>query len=249
MNKYNKTYLVVFYGKFEKNKIYDIGDDPCFDKPPTWGICRPNYRRSCKVGDTLFFLAKIGNVYYLKGWFEVGYKIDYVDALFKFPDRKNVIISRQQRQHNNIVWKNKALKKCYKNRHNNCFPKFFSELDTQQGKFYQNQVDTHEIDNWKCSRILNCKSWELAQCVKNNNCAKSGLDITDNKYKNYIVAKDNKWDDVDYLKITLDDIKKNTCFVKKIITPCNQHNVLRFDEYRYRLLKFIDQRKKEYKKS
>jgi hypothetical protein len=67
-----KSYLIVFHGTFDNNRIIDIGEDPCFDNPPTWGICRPNYRRSIEVGYNLVFLAKIEDDYYLKGWFKVG---------------------------------------------------------------------------------------------------------------------------------------------------------------------------------
>jgi hypothetical protein len=225
----NKTYLVVFLGEFRGNKIYDKGDDPCFCAPPTWGICRSNVRKYLKVGDTLFFLAEINKIYYLKGWFEVGEKIDYLSALERFPDRKNVIISRQQNPHI-VFWENKALKECYRNRHNNRCPNFLSKLVTQQGTFYQNQIDRHKIDNWKCRRILNCEFEKLTQCIQNNSCGKNGVDICDdnNKYKNYIVANPNKGDDVDYLGITLADIEKVTGIKKeKVETPCYQHNPLK----------------------
>ncbi len=97
--KVHKCYLVVFLGEYIGNKIYDIGgDDPCFCSPPTWGICRPDVRSRLSVGDTLFFLAKIDSDYILKGWFEVGKKIDYLEALNLFPERMNVIVSRQQKK-------------------------------------------------------------------------------------------------------------------------------------------------------
>lgn len=206
----NKTYLVVFLGKSRGNKIYDKGDDPCFCYPPTWGICRSNVRKYLKVGDTIFFLAVIDRQYYLKGWFEVGAKIDYLSALGRFPNRKNVIISGQQ------------------NPRNNSCPNFLSELVTQQGIFYQNQKDRHEIDNWKCRRILHCTGKMLTKCRQNNSCGKGGVDICAGEYKNYIVANPNKWDDVDYLGITLTDIEKVTGIKKeKVETPYYQHNPLK----------------------
>ncbi len=245
----HRTYLVVFLGEFRGNKIYDKGgDDPCFCDPPTWGICRPNVRKYLKVGDTLFFLAKIESEYYLKGWFDVGEKIDYVAALNGFATRQNVIILGQQNPRV-VFWKDKALEKCYRNRHNNGFPMFLSELNTRQGAFYQNHLDRHKIDNWKCRRILNCNSKELAQCAQNNSCEKSGVDINDDKYKNYIVANKNKWDDVDYLRITLADIRTETGFNKAIITLYHQHNPLKFDEYKDKLFCFINQQKNKYQNS
>ena len=68
----NKSFLIVFHGQIVNGKIIDIGNDPCFDNPPSWGICRPPTRRAVKIGDTLIFIAKVGNEYFLKGWFQVG---------------------------------------------------------------------------------------------------------------------------------------------------------------------------------
>ncbi|HNY45230.1 MAG TPA: hypothetical protein PKH15_11120 [Bacteroidales bacterium] len=55
----SKSFLIVFHGQIVNGKIVDIGDDPCFDSPPSWGICRPPTRRSVKIGDTLIFIAKV----------------------------------------------------------------------------------------------------------------------------------------------------------------------------------------------
>ena len=246
MNEH-RTYLIVFLGETRGDKIYDKGgDDPCFSHPPTWGICRPNVRNWLKVGDILFFLAKIESYYILKGWFEVGEKIDYLEALNRYPERKNVIISKEKNLRI-FFWGNKMMKKCYQRTHNNKCPNFLSELLTKKDTFYQNQLDTHPIDNWKCKRILNCNDQELAQCVQEDSCKKSevdGVDINDDKYKNYIVANPDRWDGVDYLRITIDDIKEATGFKKALITPCYQHNVQKLDEYKDELLNFIDQRKK-----
>jgi len=78
-----RNYLCVFHAVWIGNELKDIGDDPCFDYVPTWGICRPNSRKSSKIGDKLFFVGyvKTENRYYVKGWFEIGEKISYDDAL------------------------------------------------------------------------------------------------------------------------------------------------------------------------
>ena len=106
----NKSYLIVFHGQFVNRKIIDIGDDPCFDNPPSWGICRPPTRQSVKLGDTLIFIGKVDNEYYLKGWFEVGKKLDYASALSEFPFRKNVIIStKPPLPRDCIAWEDNSL--------------------------------------------------------------------------------------------------------------------------------------------
>lgn len=70
------SYLVVFHANLDPNHgPVDIGDDPCFDPPPTWGICRPPTRRSVRVGTNLFFIGYVApDQYFVKGWFEVGEK-------------------------------------------------------------------------------------------------------------------------------------------------------------------------------
>jgi len=34
-----KAFRIIFYGQIENGRIIDIGDDPCFDSIPSWGIC------------------------------------------------------------------------------------------------------------------------------------------------------------------------------------------------------------------
>ena len=243
----SKSFLIVFHGQIVNDKIVDIGDDPCFDSPPSWGICRPPTRRSVKVGDTLFFIAKVGNDYFLKGWFKVGSKLDYPSALKQFPSRQNVIISTKISSHP-IKWRYKDLQKKYYETHGQTTPNFLIQLDTGSGTFYHSQTDDHETDNWKCRRIFHCTSKQFEKCITANNCLKSSELLTANQYKNYVIADKNHWADLDNLRITFDEIKEVTNFPKEIRTPKGQHNVMRFDDYKEKLFKFIEERKNDVKK-
>jgi len=243
----NKSFLIVFHGQVVNGKIIDIGDDPCFENPPSWGICRPPTRRAVKLGDTLIFIAKVGNDYFLKGWFQVGHKLDYVSALAQFPLRKNVIISKQPSTHP-IKWRYKKLQKSYIDKHENTIPNFLIEINSANGTFYHSQSDDHETDNWKCRRIFHCRSKQFDKCNLENSCLKSGLSLTVDEYKNYVVADTNQWDDLDSLRITFDEIANATNFPIPIKTPKGQHNVLRFDDYKEKLFAFIEAKKRDKKR-
>lgn len=238
----NKSFLIVFHGKVVNGKLIDIGDDPCFDSPPSWGICRPPTRRAVKLGDILIFIAKVDNDYFLKGWFKVGLKLDYFSALRDFPTRQNVIISTEPSTHH-IKWRYKKLKDSYCKTYGQTKPEFLIQLNSANGTFYHSQTDCHEIDNWKCRRIFHCTSKQFEKCILANICLKRNSAITDDKYKNYVVADEKEWEDLDYLKITFDEIVKATSFPIPIRTPKGQHNVLRFDSYIQKLLAFVDDKK------
>jgi hypothetical protein len=238
-----KTFLVVFHGEWQGNKVIDISDDPCFNSPPSWGICRPPTRKAIRKGDTIIFIANIGKDYFLKGWFEVKDKLDYLSAMIRFPSRLNVIISSTFKARSDD-WRYKDLKKAFKKKYNSTIPSFLLYLKVQEGTFYQNPKDDHELDNWKCRRIFLCKNKDFQKCTIANRCLKDNVSIMDAKYKNYIVANKGKWEDVDRLKITFDEICKATGFNKSIITPKHQHNVLRFDDFKDRLLDYISEKSK-----
>lgn len=237
----NKTYIVVFHGEWHGQKIVDIGDDPCFDNLPTWGVCRPNYRRAIKPGVILIFLAKIQSDYFLKGWFKVGEKIDYLTAMERFPNRRNVIISNQ-RTNRQSRWRYGKFKKIFFEKYGNQIPSFLLDLKSAEGTFYQNPLDDHEIDNWKCRRVFHCQSKHFESCINANYCLKNGESL--DNYKNYIVADPENWDNVESLKVTLEEIRSSTGFNKPIRTPKNQHNVQRFDDYREKLLNYLEKRKR-----
>ena len=238
----SKTFLIVFHGQINNGKIVDIGDDPCFNSPPSWGICRPGTRRAVKSGDTLIFIAKVDTDYFLKGWFQVASKLDYPSALCQFPDRQNVIISTIP-SIRPIQWRYNNLKKKYIVTYGRGTPNFLLDLKTNTETFYQSSTDDHEIDNWKCRRILHCNKNQFENCISNNICLKNGVSLTDNNYKNYIVADTNRWEDLDYLRVTFDEIATATKFKKAIKTPKGQHNVLRFDEHKERFFSFIEAKK------
>lgn len=238
----NKSFLIVFHGQIVNGKIIDIGNDPCFDNPPSWGICRPPTRRAVKIGDTLIFIAKVGSEYFLKGWFQVGDKLDYVSALNKFPSRQNVIISTTPSTHP-IKWRYKDLQNNYSKTHGQTTPNFLIDLNSTNGTFYHSQTDDHETDNWKCRRIFHCTSKQFEKCITTNSCLKSSSTLTADEYKNYIVAEPNQWADLDSLRITFEEIVKATKFPTPIRTPKGQHNVLRFDDYLQKLFTFIDTKK------
>jgi hypothetical protein len=230
--------LIVFYAQKEGDKIVDIGDDPCFSELPTWGICRPNMRKSCKVGDVLIFIACFKEKpkddpqrYILKGWFCVGEKIDYITALERFPGRRNVIIAKSEHQQRTPKWRYPKIKKAWKAGNADSEPAFFRDIKSSEGTYYQNSADTHEIDNWKCRRIFHCASKRCEACIKNNACSLDGQSLRQAKFSNYIVAKDGEWYDVDSHQIPFIEIQKKVGFDKDLRTPKGQHNVLKFDSY------------------
>jgi hypothetical protein len=241
----SKSYLIVFhgdYGKFCKQKeIVDISDDPCFDAIPTWGICRPPTRKSVEIGSKLFFVAyyKETKKYYLKGWFEVAEKISYSDALKRFPLRKNVIISRSTRSVGNTNWRYTKLKNIYEGIYGKHIPYWLKSVVVKEGTFHQNNVDTHEIDNWKCRRIFHCDKDQFRKCIDTNLCEKSNFSL--NQFENYIVSHPNNWQDTGNLMIEFSKFKEATGIDFELATPKGQHNVRLIDEYLNNFFQFFQQ--------
>jgi hypothetical protein len=231
------SYLIVFHGDGNKrNKMVDISDDPCFKYPPTWGICRPPTRKSVKIGDYLFFIAyyKICKQYFFKGYFKVGDKISYDTAIKKFKNRQNVIITTNK-SNIPINWRYIDLKKAYTTKYGLKIRKWLLVIKAKEGKFYQNQEDRHEIDNWKCRRVFHCNSKQFKDCIKEDKCLKDNFSLV--SYSNYIVADKKEWANLEQFWIDLPTLIKKTGFNLQITTPKGQHNVLRCDEYHD---KFID---------
>ena len=227
-NKKPKSYLIVFHGDIKefcsKGIIKDISDDPCFDNPPTWGICRPTTRKYVNIGDNLFFIAyyKPLNEYYLKGWFEIGEKITYFDALKRFPNRKNVIIANNKKLNRKFVWRYKDLKKAYQKKYSK-IKQWLEVINSNNKQYFQNPLDEHEIDNWKCRRIFHCRAKQFLECIKKNKCIMESEFL--NK-KNYIVANESKWKDVSNSKINFITFLKSKNIQIAIKTPKGQHNVI-----------------------
>jgi len=157
--------------------VNDIGDDPDFDRPPTWGICRPQVRAKwIRKGSQIVFVGfdKGPTSYFLRGRFQVEETITYLDALKRFPTRKNVII-----RHANALpvvkivdakWKIPEIRNAVSTDH---VPQCLLAISTNDGRFLvQNPKDTHEVDNWKCQRIFLCNKNQIQEWIKDNKCQK-----------------------------------------------------------------------------
>jgi hypothetical protein len=222
--------------------MVDISDDPCFRNPPTWGICRPPTRKVIDKGDYLFFFAyyKISDQYYFKGYFKVGEKISYINAFKRFKNRLNVIITDKKYKNKNANWRYRDLKKTYENKNGTQIKKWLTTIQVQEGIFYQNPNDNHEIDNWKCRRIFHCQSDQFKNCILRDKCLKDKISLME--YKNYVVADNKNWADLGHLWIDLPTFLKETGFSLSLKTPLNQHNVLKCDDYLKVFLGFIDKK-------
>lgn len=78
------NYVLVYkVDEDSRESLKDVGDDPCFENQPTWGICRPNIRNRTNLqpGSNLVFVANIENDYFVRGCIKVSEKIDIVSAL------------------------------------------------------------------------------------------------------------------------------------------------------------------------
>lgn len=223
-----KNYLCVFHANWIDAELKDISDDPCFDPVPTWGICRPPYRKSIDVGDRLFFVGyvKSENKYYVKGWFEVGEKISYDQALVRFANRSNVIISKTRNERND-KWRYSDLEKYFEKSSYKDL-EFLKVIKSQEGIFFQNPNDDHEIDNWKCRRIFHCRADKFKNCVDFGECQLNGISLR--LYSNYIVANPEEWAEYSKIKCDFDEIRDMTGFYKQLRTPMGQHNVLKLTD-------------------
>lgn len=232
------NYLLVFHAVEDINEgIKDAGNDPDFSSPPSWGICRPNIRRAVKVDSLLVFVGYIKpNNYYVKGWFEVGEKIDHHEALEKFPNHRNVIIRegnldtalRHYKNKDKIKWRYPERKEIYDENNNN-IPLFLLTIRAKNKTFIQSPEDYHEIDNWKCSRIFGCNKNIFSKCVLSNGCHKEG-ELGNPKYENYIVAKRNRWMDISRMKIEWKELKTKLFLSMTLRTPKGQHNPIRISD-------------------
>lgn len=245
----NKYYLITFIGNENNTEcVTDITNDPDFSLPhPTWGICRPNVRRwKSLVGSTLIFLGyfKEQNRYYIKGWFKVDSSITFLDALTRFPNRRNVIIRKSDFiLNNNESWKSKKIKKLIDEKYNGVAPSFLREIQFNGNKYVQNEMDDHEIDNWKCKRIFYCKGDQLHTCLENGNCVKENVFPDE---KGYIVGSSD-YVDLGTKWIPWREICPQSYVGKDLKTPKKQHNVKGialsdFNEIKSNVIKFEQNR-------
>lgn len=222
------SYLVVFHANLDPNHgPVDIGDDPCFDPPPTWGICRPPTRRSVRVGTNLFFIGYVApDQYFVKGWFEVGEKISYVEAHNRFPGRTNVIISLLPAaqplaaviQNRQVIWRYRERRRAFEVSGLPAVPDFLYRTLSNCQVFIQNPVDEHEIDNWKCNRIFHCRTTQFEQCIARNACENEG-DILLQQYRNYVVAHAHNWLDIGPQLLTWEMVEDHFQFHIALQTP------------------------------
>lgn len=188
------------------NDVIDVGCDPNFSEPFfTWGICRPDKRYTIKKGDYLFFLGKVikPRKYIFKGFFQVGEILNYNEALLRFPNRQNVIITKNKSDINRIIkWRYQEKENKCKEVFGNIIPEFLFNIKTTKGVYYQNPQDDHEIDNWKCNRIFRCNKNQFCNCIDNKKCLKEDRFFN---MKGYIVSSEIKID-VGDKGITWDDV-------------------------------------------
>ncbi|MGN7170836.1 hypothetical protein ACTHSJ_33750 [Paenibacillus cellulositrophicus] len=239
-------YYLSIFDAISNERIYDLADDPYFPTEggiASWGICRPNYRKSIKIGDKIVFVGYVKETmqYFLRGWIEISEKLNFVDALSRFPTRKNVIIRDVQSVGENYSkkWLRKELLPIVKKLYGNEYPDHLKQINCNGRVFVQNPEDDHHFDNWKCSRIFLCRKNQFYQCLADGKCIKENNFL---KMKGYIIGEN--WRDYNNYKIEW-DLVKPAGFDKKLSTPLNQHNVLRitqeqFNEIINNVRKFIE---------
>jgi hypothetical protein len=150
------SYLCVFHADPAiSDDVVDSGQDPDFSLPmPTWGICRPDVRRAVRPGSHVVFVGyyRADRRYLVKGWLRVADVIGYVEALSRFPSRRNVIIrDRSDDHHVPRAWKRLGLLAEVEERYGTAEPRFLTELAVGGRTLVQNPVDDHEIDNGSAS--------------------------------------------------------------------------------------------------
>lgn len=183
--------LVYLVDEDPSGELMDIGNDPCFNCPPTWGICRPDIRneRELGIGSRLVFIARVYEKnlrkYYLKGYFRIKEKINIIQAFNTYKSRQNVIISVNKKEIN-TKWDNDQWKSIFENSNLPGIPKFLRELNWNNETYFQKASDNHGIDNWKCRRIFNCNILTFKKCIDLQECIKESKNIQ--LKKNYLVG-------------------------------------------------------------
>jgi hypothetical protein len=220
-------YLSVFHTADDiTTEIRDLGDDPFFsDEFATWGICRPQVRAKwVKVGTQIIFIGyhKKTDVYYLKGFFKVGEKVDLIEALRRYPRNKNVIISKTNDKEENNSWRDKRKKKMVLEKFGEHIPEFLKTINFKGEEYRQNKVDSHEIDNWKCQRIFLCNFKQFCKCVKEGNCEKEN---TFDVQRGYAIA--SEWEDYSRFRLQWTDVYPESFKSRSLRTPKFQHNVMK----------------------
>lgn len=190
-----KHYILVYKvdPKFNSD-LKDVSDDPCFDSPPSWGICHPDIRNSknLQVGSYLFFVGHLRNEYYMKGYFHVSAKVNVIEALGKFPHRQNVIISSRNSNIVNLPWNYRKRFNVWKDSNKKQVPKYLRKFVFDGTDYFQRIDDNHKIDQWKCSAIFNCNILTFQRCVKKKCCIREKFN---NLKQNYIIGSLDDYSD------------------------------------------------------
>ena len=219
------NYLLVYkVDQHSIDNLQDVGDDPCFDCPPSWGICRPDVRNSknLHVGSYLIFIANINKQYFVKGYFKVSAIVDIIGALEKFPNRQNVIISATDSKVLKLPWNYRNRHDIWKNTGRKRNPKFLRKFIHNNIPYYQRTNDGHQIDKWKCSGIFNCYISTFEKCAVKNKCIKenTGLPLK----KNYIIGSKTEYCDWNQLRVEWHEIASYINKPEILMNNAHRHN-------------------------
>jgi hypothetical protein len=170
--------------------LSDKGNDPDFRQVPySWGICRPNIRRSVAVGQYLFFVARDKggtHGFFIKGYFRVAKKLTLPEVL-----RQPILRGRQ-----NVLLDNfepagdvHAAIQSYVSDGKVCWNPAFVSAENKQfggefdGKdvglyafedrgrwFVHNREDDHCRDDWRCNRLFRCRRTDFQACANGAVC-------------------------------------------------------------------------------
>lgn len=206
-----KNYALVYLVDDDSDGcLTDVGNDPCFDSPPSWGICRPDVRNEKEVreGSVLLFIARVfidgERKYFVKGYFRIKTKINVIEAYDLLGNRENIIISNEK-AYSNEKWDNKTWEK-HKNSKSDITPIFLKEFKWNGQVYYQRKSDNHGVDNWKCRRIFNCYKPTFIDCLDKGFCQKE--DGRSELKRNYILGDENEFKDWSKLRVQWKEIAK-----------------------------------------
>lgn len=170
--------------------LSDKGNDPDFREAPfSWGICRPNIRRSVKVGQRLFFVARdTGDThdFFIKGYFRVAKKLTLPEVLEEptLRNRQNVILDNLESGSDvrvaiqNYVSAGKVhWNRAFLSAENARFGREFDgeniglyAFEDRGRWFVHNREDDHCRDDWRCNRLFRCRRSEFETCATGAVC-------------------------------------------------------------------------------
>jgi len=179
-------------------------------------------RRAVQLGSHVVFVGYLRSSkrYLVKGWLRVGQKISYLDALYRFPDRLNVIVrepdgrpSRRPTTWYRPVYQMEAERRF------GAEPLWLATVKVGERTLVQNPDDEHEIDNWKCNRIFMCQTRQFERCLQAGACLREG-EFPD--FRTYVVA--DEWHDVGRQLLQWDEVAPARWRGESLRTRFGQHN-------------------------